>query len=56
MEKLKSPYISNGKAKIGGKNKLGAVATYTCNKGYELHGIGTRVGNYSCIFFKLWHK
>ena len=41
--KCPSPNITNGRAKITGRNQLGAVAKYSCSKGYSLEGVETRV-------------
>ena len=41
--KCPSPNITNGRAKITGRNQLGAVAKYSCSKGYNLEGVETRV-------------
>lgn len=37
--------MANGRARVVGKNKLGAVAKYSCMRGYELQGVETRVSN-----------
>ncbi|XP_067940829.1 protein lev-9-like isoform X2 [Watersipora subatra] len=37
--------MPNGRAKIQGRNKLGAIAKYSCNRGYELEGAETRICN-----------
>ena len=51
--KCPSPNITNGRAKITGRNQLGAVAKYSCSKGYSLEGVETRVS--LTFIYSLFH-